>query len=70
LRLSEASAQGPLAQHGLAGLQGSHHQIPMPGHPHDDGDEVDLGIGRHVAEPVKSPRSTERRGGRLGRVLV
>ena len=69
-RLGQIRAQRPLAQHRLSGLQAGHDQIPVPGHPHADDDEVDLGIRGHVAEPVESPLGAERRGGRLGGVLV
>ena len=40
------------------------------GHPHADDDEVDLRVRRHVAEAVKRPLGTERRGRSLGGVLM
>jgi hypothetical protein len=70
LRLGQSRAQRPLTAHCLPGLQAGHHQLAVAGHPHADDDEVDLRMRRHVAEAVERTLEAERRGRRLGGVLV
>ena len=59
LRLLEVGAQGPLAEHGLAGVQARHDEVVVPGHAHGDGDEVDVRVSRHVVDVVEGQLSAE-----------
>ncbi len=70
LRLGQICAERPLAEHGLAGLQAGHDQLPVTRHAHADDDEIDVRMRRHVAEPVERQPGTKRSGRGPGSVLM